>query len=289
MTGTDENLLNYYARPGAITDPIGFAGILDGLPTDIGELCRVVQGNLVHVFWAERYGRSLTDEEKQAVGVRQVSRKLALMQARDSRPLVAARPLQERQAGNCRDFSTLLCAILRYQGVPARARCGFGVYFMPGHFEDHWVCEYWNAAEQHWVLVDAQLDEMQRSVLGIHFDPLDVPRDQFIIAGKAWQMCRSGQADPSCFGIFDMNGIWFVWGNVMRDFLALNKVEILPWDWWQSIYWSKQLTDPAPAAEEAKMYDRIANLTVAGDPAFNEIRAVYENDTQFQFPKEMLS
>jgi hypothetical protein len=46
--------------------------------------------------------------------------------------------LAKRLVGNCRDFSTMLCAMLRHQGVPARARCGFGAYFLPNHYEDHW-------------------------------------------------------------------------------------------------------------------------------------------------------
>jgi hypothetical protein len=54
-------------------------------------------------------------------------------------------------------------------------------------------------------------------------------REEFITAGKAWQMCRSGKADPDKFGIFDMHGLRFIWGDVVRDFLALNKVETLPW------------------------------------------------------------
>ena len=91
--------------------------------------------------------------------------------------------------------------------VPARARCGFGAYFLPNHYEDHWVAEYWNAAEERWVLVDAQLDEFQRREMQVAFDPLDVPRDQFIVGGAAWKMCRSGVADPDSFGIFDMRGL----------------------------------------------------------------------------------
>ena len=88
----------------------------------------------------------------------------------DSQPLTIARPLDRKFVGNCRDHSTLLCSILRQQGVPARARCGFGAYFMPNHYEDHWVCEYWNAAQQRWILVDAQLDQLQREALNIPFD-----------------------------------------------------------------------------------------------------------------------
>lgn len=40
-------------------------------------------------------------------------------------------------------------------------------------------------------------------------------------------------ADPNDFGIFDMRGLWFVWGNLVRDIAALNRMELLlPWDSW---------------------------------------------------------
>ena len=38
--------------------------------------------------------------------------------------------------------------MLRAKGVPARARLGFGSYFNPGYFEEHVLCEYWNAAQE---------------------------------------------------------------------------------------------------------------------------------------------
>ncbi len=107
-----------------------------------------------------------------------------------------------------------LASLLQSKGIPARPRCGFGAYFMPDHYEDHWVCEYWNEQERRWVLVDAQLDELQRNILQISFNTLDVPRDQFIVGGAAWKMCQSGHADPDQFGIFDMKGMDFVKGRL---------------------------------------------------------------------------
>ena len=94
----------------------------------------------------------------------------------------------------------------------------------PNHYEDHWVAEYWSAAQRRWVLVDAQLDDLQCAALQPDFDPLDVPRDRFIVGGAAWQMCRSGQADPERFGIFDMRGLGFIRGDFLRDVAALNRV-----------------------------------------------------------------
>ncbi|HOQ97470.1 MAG TPA: transglutaminase domain-containing protein, partial [Anaerolineae bacterium] len=60
------------------------------------------------------------------------------------------------------------------------------------------------------------------------FSPLDVPRSRFIVGGQAWLDCREGRSDPLLYGIHDMHGMWFIRGNVVRDMLALNKIELLP-------------------------------------------------------------
>jgi transglutaminase-like putative cysteine protease len=84
----------------------------------------------------------------------------------------------------------MLAAMLRAKGIPARARCGFGTYFTPGRWEDHWVCEYWHNTAQQWIMVDAQLDAVQQEVLQITFDPLNMAPGHFVLAGEAWQLCR---------------------------------------------------------------------------------------------------
>ena len=274
------NPMVYYAGPGLMTDAAEHGDLFDGLPTEMPALCRVVQGLLLHVFWAERYGVELSEERQREVGIRQVSRMLACIREMDDRPLAVERPLDRKLVGNCRDFSVMLCAMLRYQGVPARARCGFGAYFTPGKYEDHWICEYWNADEGRWVMVDAQLDGLQREVLGIPFDPCDVPRDQFLVGGKAWRMCRVGEADPDDFGLFDMHGLRFIRGDLGRDLLALNKIEILPWDGWGII--AKQEEELAP--DDMALLDRIAELTLVDDPPFADVRAVYEGDARLRMP-----
>jgi hypothetical protein len=272
--------LEYYTRPGFMTDPGEHADLLEDLPTGIPALCQVVQGLLLHVYWAERYGVELSEERQREIEIRQVSEMLARIQGMDDRPLAVERPLERKLVGNCRDFSVLLCAMLRHRGVPARARCGFGAYFTPGMYEDHWVCEYWNGDEGRWVMVDAQLDALQREVLGIPFDPCDVPRDQFLVGGKAWRMCRAGGADPEKFGIFDMHGLWFIRGDLVRDLLALNKVEVLPWDGWGLIAKEEQ----SLSAGDIALLDRVAELTLVDDPPFAEVRAIYERDARLRTP-----
>ncbi len=169
-------ILDFYRSPGPVTGLGIHATLVADLPADIAGIRDVVQGLLLHVFWAERHGVKLSEERKAEVNLRRVDRQLSRLLELDPSPLAQARPPERRLVGNCRDFSTIMAALLRAKGIPARARCGFGTYFLPDRYEDHWVCECWDAAARRWRLVDAQLDGFQREKLKIDFDPLDVPR-----------------------------------------------------------------------------------------------------------------
>jgi len=266
--------LSYFVQHGRMTHPGMYASRYADLPSDLPALVQIVQGLIVHVFWAERYGLKLTPERQAEVQLRSMERRLARTFALDSAPLNMARPLDKKIVGNCRDFSLTLASLLQAQGIPARPRCGFGAYFLPDHYEDHWVCEYWDEYQGRWTLVDAQLDEFQCAALGISFDTLNVPRDQFIVGGMAWEMCRNEGVDPYRFGIFDMHGIDFIKGNLIRDVAALNKMELLPWDCWGLIL--TQTTSLPP--DDLSMLDRLAGLTQAVVPDFDSVRQLYESD-----------
>jgi len=275
QTVSRTNLLNYYTQSGPMTDPQDQARLFVDLPTDIPSLVKVVQGVIIHPFWMQRYGLPRNPErEERETNLRFVDKMLAHMMELDNRSLTIARPLDKKLVGNCRDHTTLLRSILRYQGVPARARCGFGAYFNPGTYEDHWVCEYWNAAQQRWIMVDAQLDQFQCDELKITFDPLDVPSDQFMIAGRGWRLIRSGEVAPNLFGIFDWRGQWFAQDNLVRDFLALNKIELLPWDSWGLMAGPEDNVTP----DDLILLDRIAALTIDPDAAFDHLRTLYVSD-----------
>ena len=279
MTESNPDILSFYGQHSPITDPGEHIGLYDNLPADLAVLCEIVQTNLLHIFWAERYGVELFDERKTEPGIRHVARKLARLQEIKPVPLSQERSLQEKLVGNCRDFTVVLTSLLRHQGVPARARCGFGAYFQPDWYEDHWVCEYWNEAENRWILVDAQLDAFQCQALKITFDPLDVPRDQFVVGGKAWQLCRGGEANPDNFGIFDMHGLWFVRGNHVRDFAALNKLPLLPWDGWGLI----DLQDEEITPEGWNLLDQAADLT-AEQVDFAAVRQLFQAEEGLRVP-----
>jgi hypothetical protein len=250
------------------------------LPDNVADLVKVVQGLLIHVFWLDRYGLKLPPDRQDEVNLRDFDKKFVKLFQLDPAPIDTPRPMERRLVGNCRDFSNFLSALLKSKGIPARARCGFGAYFMPGTYEDHWVTEYWSDAESRWIMVDAQLDNLQKEVLKIKFNTLDVPSYQFVTGGKAWLLCRAGQADPQKFGIFKMRGMDFIRGDLIRDFLALNNLEILPWDNYGLIAKHKsQLNE-----KEIELLDHIAGLTLEPDESFEEIRSIYQNNKDLQIP-----
>ena len=111
---------------------------------------------------------------------------------------------------------------------------------------------------------------------------LDTPRNKFIIAGDAWQMCRARGTDPTKFGLthVHLQGLWFIAGNVLRDLASLNRMEMLPWDVWGAM----DINDDALTDEKKALLDRVAALTLAGDDAFADVRAIYESDDRLRVP-----
>lgn len=220
------------------------------LPGDLASLVATVQGLFLHEGWASRYAVEVADPE-----TAHLRRTEDLLDAAGERPLGEARAPAARVATMCRSFTVVTVAMLRAHGVEARARAGFAAYFVPGFFEDHWVVELRDG--DRWRLADPQIDALQRDALRLGFDPLDVPRDQFLPGPDAWRLIRNGQADPDSFGLSgrdDLRGEWFVAGSVFLDRAAVDGVEVLPWDSW----------DPMPGPGDpvdVALIDRVA----AGD------------------------
>ena len=90
-------------------------------------------------------------------------------------------------------------------------------------------------------------------------------------------MCRQEGADPDQFGIFDMKGLGFIRGDLIRDVASLNKVELLPWDCWGLIE-KEDLSDPA----DLELLDRLAELTCMDVPEFETVRRLYQSDPRLR-------
>lgn len=276
-----------YAQVGPLTDLSMYRAHLACLPTTIAELWRVVQGIVIHVFWQGTDAILLDDERRRGASARSAAAKLATMLALDDRPITIARPADRRLPATSRDYSLLLVALLRHQGIPARSRCGFVTYVAPQRYEDHWLVEYWNGDEDRWVLVDPQMDEVQRADLNISFDPLDIPRVQFLSSGAAWQRCRSGTLDPTLIGRLEDRGMHAIRCTLIRDLAALNRVEMQPWDRWGLMLPPDEMLSDADIA----LLDTAAHATVGAlaTPSADAVEALYASDPRLRPPEAWLT
>lgn len=278
-----QQLLNFYSHPTEMSSTGKYAVWFNGLPNNIGELTRIIQGLLLHEYVAsDFYSFAIPKQRKGETHLRSIESILDTLFKIDNQPISITRPVNKRLIGNCHHFALMLVAILRAKGIPARYRCGFGNYFNPPYFEEHVVCEYWNAPEARWIIVDPQFDEVWRTQLKIEHNIFNVPRDRFLIAGEAWIQCRSGSADPSKFGIFkgNLRGLWLIAGELIRDVAALNKMEMLPWDVWGAI----PNPDETLNDEQLAFFDRLAALTRSVDESFVKLHKLYENDDRLHVP-----
>jgi hypothetical protein len=281
-----DRALDYYARHSPFSDPGRHARLLDALPTDPAGVARAIQGLVIYEHVAGPfYSCPLPDARRAESHIRPVEKMIDAILALDDRPLDQPRPPEKRLVGICRHFTLLAVAIFRHHGAPARARVGFGGYFNPGKYEDHWVCEYWNAEQGRWALLDVQFDEIFTRKLALRHDPLDTPRDQFLVAADAWRKCR-GELDPNAFGIefSKLRGLWFVAGNLIGDLAALNGAEVLPWDVWGA--------KPPPgelAADQLAYFDELAELTADPDAKFDAVSRRYNSDPSLRLTEQVFN
>lgn len=260
-------LLAYYRANGKATDPGRHADVYAGLPLEVSALVRSIQGLIVDKDFVGLYGLALTERERLGeVDTRYLPDILERLLAKDDRSLPEARAPAARFVGSCRDYALLLCSMLRHLGIPARMRFGFATYFSKNAdtYSDHCVCEYWSERERRWRLVDPNVDPVVKSKVGVTASELDLGRDEFLVASDAWRLARNGQADPDRFGVpsIGIQGLWFIRGSLMRDLAALNKVEMLPWDYWG-------LADRVPIDalpdEEMPLLDDLAGILAKPD------------------------
>jgi hypothetical protein len=246
----------FYTTQSRMSDARERTPLLEALPRDPRHLVAAVSGLILHRLFVAPLAVTPPPESVDDVECRTVSRMLDRILARDPSPLDAARPLDRRFIGICRDYALLACSALRHHEIPARLRVGFAAYFTPGFHEDHWVCEH--------------------------------PRDAFLVAGEAWGRARRGTVDPDTCGVsaIGIAGPRFLASSVVRDLATLNKREMLAWDVWGL---PRRLAPGAPIPEPAATrLDAVAALTAAPDADWPALRELHDEE-DLRVPPVVLS
>jgi hypothetical protein len=267
-----------YADQSRFSDPGPYRELLTALPSDLPALSALVRNVLVHYRAA---GITFTGDRLAEIDSRWVERILGTDQRRFGTDLAAPRPLAERVAGCCRDFTLLTVAALRERGVPARSRIGFAGYFRPPFHDDHVIVEY--RAGDRWVFADAQLDPAQPWP----WDPCDMPRVvgpvpandlAFATAAQVWRSIRRREVDPDQYGVDPsmphLCGVNLVRHYVLLELAHRRRDELLLWDIWA---WS-----PDGSGADDRLIDEVAELLLAADGgderAEQELAARYAAD-----------
>jgi len=277
-----ENILEFYSNHSIYTDPGKYTYLYDGIPPEVPQIVKIVQGVILHLSQFENDnipipGKQINNE----IHLNTVERMLKGISKKDDRSLSFLRPIKKRTVGICTHYALLTCSILRSKGIPARSRGGFETYYSSNKHHDHWICEYWNASEERWIMIDPEINEMMKKNLNINFNSLDLPQNVFMTGAEAWKLCRSEKENPDHFGIMGDKwyGGWdFVLCEMVLDFMALNKTELLPWDENKLSRKSiRRLND-----DEYILLDKAAELGVAGNESFNEMRVLYKSNKKLQ-------
>jgi excinuclease ABC subunit A len=274
---------DYYAQHSPITHPRDYAQLFDPLPHDMSSLVSIVQNLLVHDAWANHYNLTVSSVRRKELFLRTIPEMLAQILVLDPSPLTVPRPPEKRLVSICRDFAVLLVSILRHQGGPARLRIGFAGYFYGSglRFWDHRIAEYWSEERKRWIMVDPQIDDVQRQVLGLKADTLTITRQTpFLPAGHVWRQCRAGKANPQEFGDGpDDVGMAPIRYALLHDFDALNKNELVGFDAWHNL-----IDKPENELNEAdkEFLDKVAELTTEVDTQFDEMQTLYKRSAYGQ-------
>jgi len=267
--------LNFYKTQGIRTNVQ--EGSFSCFPDDISSICEILRGIGIHPCDLEEYNLDLSQERVNDRYLKTVQEALDKVIALKNDPLINSREPKDKIVIVCRHFAMLLVSVLRSKGIPARCRCGFATYFSNGWLEDHWICEYWNEKEERWLRVDSQIHKIKSNIKQIALiDPTDMPKDIFFPAGVIWRLYRQGFISGEYCGFSHMNsqtGAWYIRGNMLRDFFALNKVE------YDYLELSKLMDgNYTPSEKELLLLDQIADLTVTADDNFDEIIDFYKKN-----------
>lgn len=223
--------VDFYATAGPLTTLTAEqVEMVERLGHEPKALCLAAQHLLISPFDAMAVG--VSESRLSERNIRPAAALLDRAIELDDTPFDRERPPAHRVVGTCRHFAVLATAFLRAVDIPARARCGFATYFVTPQKVDHWVVEVWSAGEQRWARIDPEYVG-RATPLDAH--PDDLRPGEFLTAGEAWLLIRSGDASGNDFGVFGTEnwGPGEVRGNAMRDLASVvRKVEMLPWDEW---------------------------------------------------------
>lgn len=256
----------HWASQSPVTEPGPAGKAVDELPDDLAAL-RQASSQLVFHYRAggDFAANGVPGERMAEIDTRYAEAMFGLVLGRGDPALGRDRQPPDRTVGCCRDSTVFFLALARHKGIPARARVGFATYLVPGWLTDHVVAEVWDEHDVRWRLVDPDVEATWTPAAnGRAVDLLDLTADDFVTGPRAWQAARAGTTDPRrhvvdpSVDVPMLTGWPYIAHNAIHDLAALNKTEMLLWDYWGLLltFTSGQVAEP-----HAALIDEICAVT----------------------------
>ena len=281
--------LDYYSSHGFFSDLVNYADIFNQFSSKVSEICDMTFNIMINDFLVNMKIYSLPEESKNDVNLRDVGNILDVIVKRNQEAKDDISLFENKLLGNCRDLSLLICAILRHKKIPSRIRSGFATYFSPKKKYDHWLCEYWNADEKRWRLIDPWMYQINKEIGNLpkrfstgmkklNLNALDVEPHFFISGADAWLRCYNKKENPQDYGTNEkkLKGDWFIRDNMIRDLFCLNKLEPLPWDCWGIMGTRNKRIDEIESEILVKTANIIVSCNSKTENYLNEVNNYHE-------------
>ena len=284
------DILDHHRAYSTYTNPgLYEARLREDVPDDVRQIGLLVRKSLIHRTTLAA-GNTGTNADRRYGDVNRVSwwrqpeddvlvtaaGMLAELYRRDARGFVLDRAPENKLVLTCRFTAILVATILKAKGIPARVRSGNSTFGGGDTSGDHWITQYWDAAQDRWISVDA---DASLNLAG-KLDPYDLPPGGFDFPADAWPAIRAGRMDANRFtNDRPARGAIVVLWSLFYDFHCLMNDEVI------------YLHKPAFGADdrfarlteaELARVDSLARLMQQPDDHFDELRAIWDTEVDFR-------
>jgi formylglycine-generating enzyme len=271
------SVLDFYRQYSSFTNPGEYGYVYKNLPDSLSDLCSLIKSQFIHPYAELPQYREQIPKERwnyESSKYPTVNSILKGLLSYDSRGLVKDRKPEDRLVLGCREYAIVLVSILKYRGIPARARYGHATYIMPEFHVSHIICEVWNENDRRWMLVDPGLNM------------IDFSREKFDFSNEAWLQMQKKEIDPGLYGNpGQYSGLVSILAKINTDLASLLGAEYAIYQYAPILDYAFQNNNQL-TSRHIETLNRISELMKSIDADnLSQLQEIYDNTPEIQITK----
>ena len=270
--------MKYYTSVNRYSEIKTQTWLIDHLKFDYDFLFDIIKSILIHPI-DTRAAKVKYDRKNRGIFFCQNSRVETMLQYNrlekylEEHKLPLETTANDRAVLSCDHHALLFTSLVRYSGIPIRARTGYSQYIVPGLTVPHWVTEVYDNDHKKWDIIDPE-----RRLK-------NVDKTQFLFAAEVWkEHMESGQKFSSYSGLSGRQGLKYA---VLCDLNCIFKNELLSYEWRLKAHNRKKpeivrTSYECLSIEQRTLFDSIARLMLNPDNHMDELWNLYKNVVEEQ-------